>query len=110
MQDLPLRLIGKADIIKPDQSLCICNLLFFLLRFLRELQKPEYFPARRHPIHRNVKKTAKLPHREKEIRRQKDDEQTSAKPGMTATVLQQCRGDAKCCSAVCDNVHNRDRI
>ena len=50
-------------------------------------QKPEYLSARRHPVHRNVEETAKLPHREKEIRRQKDDEQASPKPGMPATVL-----------------------
>ena len=73
-------------------------------------QKPEYLSARRHPVHRNVEEAAKLPHREKEIRRQKDDEQTSPKPGMPATVLQQRHNDTKCCSAVCDNVHNRDRI
>lgn len=84
MQDLPVRLIGKREVFAHDIPLrADCR----LIRPLRQIQQTEYFIARRHAVHRDMEERAELPHGNKEIGRQKNDQQASCQNNVPRPVL-----------------------
>ena len=109
MEDLPVRLIGEgetgtADCMIRRETFSNLKLCFF------PIQQTENLVAGRHAVHGNMEKGTQLPHGNKEIRRQQDNQQTSLKRNSSALVLGHRHDDAQRCAAVSDQVHNGDGV
>ena len=76
MQNLPILLIGKPQILDPDIRAFFSDLLRSLLR-LRQIQKGKNLVAGRHAVHGNVKERSQQPQGQKKLRSQQQDHQRS---------------------------------
>ena len=75
-----------------------------------QIQQTENLVAGRHAVHGNMEKGAQLPHGDKEIRCQQDNQQTSLKGNASVLVLGHRHNDAQRRAAVSDQVHNGDGV
>ena len=138
-QDLAVRLVGKTQIAaeNPVSGKFCCHPLpsftgslldalpipFLLTRPLsrfrslicirlsiREINQPENLVTGRHTVHRDMEKTAQLPHGKKEIRGEQNDHQTSGQPHMSRLALGYRHNHAESRSPIGDQIHDRDGV
>ena len=107
VQNFALRFVGKVQITADDVARRAVDAA---VRRLGQVQKAENFVTRGHAVHGNMEKGTQLPHGNKEIRRQQDNQQTSLKRNSSALVLGHRHDDAQCRTAVRDQVHNGDGV
>ena len=107
VEDLPLRLVGKAQIPAGDAALRAGDAA--LLR-LRQVQQAEDLVAGGHAVHGNVEKGAQLAHGDEKVRRQQDDEQRTRKVDFPCAKLRCGHDDAERRAAVGDKVHDGDGV
>ena len=60
--------------------------------------------------HGNVEKRAELPHGNEKVRRQQDDQQRTGERDMPRTVLRRCEDYTQRCTAIGNDIHDRDGI
>ena len=76
----------------------------------RKLQQTKNLIACRHTVHRNMEKAAELAHRNKEVRCDQHDKQTSGKRHLSRRQLRHRNCHSGCSTSIGNQIHNRDGV
>ena len=107
VQDLPLRGVGKMQPLTDDVPV---RAGLRARRRLRQIEQAKDLFACCHAVHGNVEKRAELPHGNEKVCRQQDDQQRTGERNMPRAVLRCCENHAQRCTAIGNDVHDRDGI
>ena len=118
VQNLSVLFIRKTHLLQTDITVnrellshsIACSGRFLTGIPLRQIQQSENLLTGRHTIHGNMKKGTQLPHGNKEISRQKDDEQASGQIHFSRMHPAHRKDDSQCSTAISDKIHDRNRI
>ena len=107
VQDLPLRGVGKMQ---PPTDDVPVRAGLRARRRLRQVEQAKDLVACCHAVHGDVEKRAELPHGNEKVCRQQDDQQRARERDMPRTVLCRCEDHTQRCTAIGNDIHDRNGI